>query len=616
MAATVPQDSRKLPGILLLALWFALASGLIEGGYRMFQKLVQHRLILMPLDVVWMAPVANLIWIGVPAVLLILLRKALPRVVTPQITIWILATIGFLPLVLLPTSLHKLVALFLALALGFQASRLAVSHAEGFGRLVRRSVVPLAILVVLAGGGLAGIRAWREHKAMSALPAPDPARPNVLLLIWDTVRGQSLSVYGHDKPTTPYLEQFGREGTRFEIALATAPWTLPSHGSMFTGHRPRDLMQSIYRPLVDTFPILSEMLAARGYATGGFVANLAYASREHGLDRGFARYNDYPTTLGSILLTSRLGKVLSDNNRFRTLTGNWEQWNRRSAADINRSFLDWASAQQGRPFFAFLNYFDAHQPYIPPPEYAARFVRDRGGKYHPHLFHLKAADLGEDEIQWLAENYDASIAYIDDQVRLLMAELERRGMLDNTLVIVSSDHGEHLGDHKRVGHMNSVYRTLLQVPLLMRLPGKVPAGQVVPEAVSLRDLPQTVFSITGIPDTAGFPGTSLTRFWDGTLPDSSGPEPILSELATRRGRGPFSLVLGDYHYVAWQGQDRPEELYHLRDDPWETTKLGERPELAEVLRNFHGLSEFYMGKQVFVKRDAPAEPDDEGTVPQ
>jgi arylsulfatase A-like enzyme len=342
---------------------------------------------------------------------------------------------------------------------------------------------------------------------------------------------------------------------------------------------------------------------------------MAYTTREHGLNRGFARYEDYSVGLGSLFLASRLGHVLSDSEKARKLTGYWEQLGRKNAERISRDFLQWAD-QQDRPFFAFLNYFDAHQPYYAPPEYQARFMRDRGGKYHPHFFHIKARDLSADEIEWMKENYDASLAYLDDQLKLLIAELDRRGVLDNTIIILSSDHGEHLGDHKRVGHMNSLYRTLLQVPLVIRMPGKVPAGTVVTTPVSLRDLPQTVLDLVGIPDSAGFPGASLARYWD-AIPDSAQPmEPILSELATRRGAGPFSLVLNDYHYIAWQGQDRPEELYHLREDPFETVKLAGDPQLADVLRNFHSLSEFFMGPKVFVKRGAPGEVDEEGAVPQ
>ena len=611
MAATVRDNDNRLPNPLLLALWMALVSGLLEGGFRLFQKIWLDKLILMSPHVIWMAPVADLFWLAGPALVLLALRKLMPSVVTPGLIVGTLAGIAFLPLVLLYTSMHKGVALFLALALGFQAARVILRRASGFNRLVRLTVVPLMLVAALGGIGIAGLRAYRERQALGALPAARAGQPNVLLIIWDTVRGQSLSAFGYERPTTPFLQTFAIEGARFDLAMSTAPWTLPAHGSMFTGHRPLRLMQSIYRPIVDTFPILSEVLAANGYATGGFVANMAYTTAEHGLDRGFARYEDYKIGAGNIFLSSRLGKVLSDMSTVRRITGYWEQLGRKNAAEVNRQFLDWAADQNGRPFFAFLNYFDAHQPYIPPEPYRSRFMRDSANSYHPHLFHIKAKDLTAQEIEWLRDNYDAAIAYLDDELKALTTELDRRGLLDNTIVIISSDHGEHLGDHKRVGHMNSLYRTLLQVPLVIRYPAKIQGGTVVGQAVSLRDLPQTVLELAGIRDTAGFPGASLTRFWSGNPADTVMTEPILGELATRRGQGPFSLILGDYHYIAWQGQDKPAELYNMRDDPWERTKLTDTLQFAQTMRDFHRWSGHFMGKEAVAPRSSA---DDENPV--
>ena len=615
MAATGPEETNRLPNPLVLAIWLALISGLAEGGFRLFQRFVLDKVILMSPHVIWMAPVADLLWIGVPAVILLALRRLAPSLIKPGLIVGVLGAIAFLPLVLLYTSMHKLVALFLALALGFQLARIVTARPAAFSRLVRATVVPLTLIAVLAGGAVGGIRAWRERQAVASLPAARPGLPNVLLIIWDTVRGQSLSVYGYERPTTPFLESLATEGARFDLALSTAPWTLPSHGGMFTGQRPRALMQSIYRPTVDTFPLLSRVLAANGYATGGFVANMAYTTEEHGLGRGFSRYEDYKIGLGNIILSSRLGRVLSDNNRLRTATGYWEQLGRKSADEINRSFLDW-SAEQDRPYFAFLNYFDAHQPYIPPESFRSRFARNTDAPYHPHLFHIKAKDLKAEEIEWLRDNYDAAIAYIDDEVRKLLGELKQRGALDNTIVIISSDHGEHLGDHKRVGHMNSLYRTLLQVPLIIRYPAKVPGGTVVPRPVSLHDLPETVLDLTGIGDSAGFPGATLARFWNGAPTDSGmTAEPLLAEFATRNSSGPYSLVLGNYHYIAWQGNDKTAELYQFVEDPWETVKLTDTLQYGAVLANFRRWSETLMGPSSRENREAGAD-DEEGNLPQ
>lgn len=617
MAATVPQNTGRLPGPLVLALWLALASGVIEGSFRLFQVFGLHKVILMPLHVIWMAPVADLVWIGIPALLLILLKRLWPRLFTPGLILGVLGTIAFLPLVLLYTSMHRAVALFLAIALAVQLTRIVLARPTGFARLVHRTMLPLLLIPLIGGLAISGLRAYREHHVLSAAPAARPGMPNVLLIIWDTVRGQNLSVYGYDRPTTPFLEAFAKEGVKFDRAISTAPWTLPSHGAMFTGHRPRDLMRSIYHPLVDTFPTLAGVLTDHGYVTGGFVANMAYTTREHGLDRGFSHYKDYTLGWGNIVLASRLGRVVSDMPRFRRAWGNWNQLNRKNAAVINDEFLAWNSRHAGRPFFAFLNYFDSHQPYIPVEPYASRFVRPTAAHYRPHLEHIKAQYVSQAEVSWMADTYDATIAYQDEELRQLLSELDRRGILQNTLVIVAADHGEHLGDHKRLGHMNSLYRQLLQVPLLMRLPGTVPAGAEVVNAVSLRDLPRTVLSIIGLPDSTSFPGMSLTRFFPGAPRDTTRTEdPILSEIATRNGRGPYSLVHDDYHYIAYHGQDKPSELYDMTDDPWETHDIDQEPQLADVLRSFHSIAEALMGKMAVIKRAPKGEDDDMEGVPQ
>ena len=615
MAATRETATNRPPGVLLLALWFALVSGLIEGLWRVFQVVVQHKVILLPIHVVWMAPLADIIWIGIPALVLLLLHRAWPRAVKPGLIVGVLAFVGFLPLVLLVTAMHKLVALLLAFGLGYQAGRLILGHQEGFGRLVRRSVIPLLLLVVIGGASIGVMRTVRERRARAALPVAQAGAPNVLLIIWDTVRGQSLSVYGYERPTTPFLESLARDGTRFDRAMSMAPWTLPSHAAMFTGHRPRDVMVDVFSAIVDSFPTLAAALAARGYVTGGFVANMAYTTREHGLSRDFSHYDDYLISLGTVIKSSRLGNVIMDREFVRRVIGFWDDLDRKTAADVNDHFLGWVEGRNNRPFFAFLNYYDAHRPYIAMEPYRSQFVRDSSGRFHPHITHLDFKDASKDEIRWMRDNYDATIAYQDEQLRLLLDDLKQRGLLENTLVIVTSDHGEQFGDHNRVGHMNSLYRQLLQVPLIMRMPGRVPAGTVVTTPVSLGDLPRTILDLAGTGDTAGIPGISMRRFWNGVRPDSSAaPEPVFSEFGIRKSGGPYSIISAGYHYIAWQGLTRPTQIYDLAADPWEVSDQAGSAALVPLLPGFQELSVVYMGRHA-LERDSTRKKDEEIAVP-
>ncbi len=166
-----------------------------------------------------------------------------------------------------------------------------------FLRLVRRTVPLLAgalltIMLVTIGG-----RAWSEHRAAAALPPAPAGARNVLLIVWDTVRAGNLSLYGYERPTTPNLERLAGRGVRFDLAFSTSSWTLPAHASLFTGRWPHELGVDWKSPLRDDVPTLAEYLAAHGYDTAGFAANLDYCTRETGLARGFAHYEDFPIDL-------------------------------------------------------------------------------------------------------------------------------------------------------------------------------------------------------------------------------------------------------------------------------------------------------------------------------
>ena len=206
----------------------------------------------------------------------------------------------------------------------------------------------------------------------------------------------------------------------------------------------------------------------------------------------------------------------------------------KDAATVDRSFLAWLSWQRtrDRPFFAFLNYNDAHSPYEVPDRSVPAFGL-RPVSYVDRLT-LKSWDtldktkLSQYHVQMAIDVYDDSISYLDRELGALLDELARRGVLDDTLVIVASDHGEHLGDHLLFFHGCSLYRQLVGVPLVIVDPKGVPAGQVVVEPVSLRDIPATVVDLLGLARDAPFPGRSLARFWAGNEPaKAAAGEPLL-----------------------------------------------------------------------------------------
>ncbi len=228
-------------------------------------------------------------------------------------------------------------------------------------RMTRRTLPPTLALLALAILGLTAGPAVLERYRLSRLDQPASGAPSVLLIILDTVRAQNLGLFGYQRPTTPRLEAYSRSGVVFLNAIAPAPWTLPTHASILTGQPPAALSTSWRIPLDHAYPTLAEMLSARGYATGGFVANLLYTSRSTGLNRGFLHYEDYDLSWSlwahSAWLTEQIGTWLARQLQNRPMLV------RKRAPQVSSELLRWVSSLRGRPFFAFLNYFDAHWPY-------------------------------------------------------------------------------------------------------------------------------------------------------------------------------------------------------------------------------------------------------------
>ena len=405
----------------------------------------------------------------------------------------------------------------------------------------------------------------------------------MLLITLDTVRAQSLSLYGYARPTTPQLERWATTGVRFERAFSTAPWTLPAHASMFTGRLPHETRANWLVPLDGTYPTLAEVLRQRGYVTAGFVANMTYCGEHSGLSRGFSHYEAAVVSPTEFVLSSALVRMVVNAHWFRRLIHSHQIFGRKDAAEVNSAFLRWLPRQGPRPFFVFLNYFDAHEPYLPPPPFAvpsaARGWWEDVSHTKDRSDYLDLWKMSPQQTQALREAYEGAIAYLDQQLGSLFDELHHRGVLDNTLVIVTSDHGEQFGEHRLYGHGNSLYSQALHVPLVLFLPRRVPAGLSIPEPVSLRDLPATVLDLIGVESAQPFPGHSLARYWEsGNGTAHPGIEPLLSEVSADSlltlqewyalSKGDMqSLVFGGYHYI--KNGDGSEEIYDLEHDPLE-----------------------------------------------
>ncbi len=425
-------------------------------------------------------------------------------------------------------------------------------------------------------------------------------------MVLDTVRADRLSLYGYGRDTTPNLSRLAREGVRFDRARATAPWTLPSHASMFTGRWPHELFSRAHQPLDETYPTLAEFLRDRGYETAGFVANNYFCNSWFGLGRGFVHYEDHFD--GDLTISPAAALRCSEvGGRLLRLagTGSLAAFQRKYAERINRDFLGWLSRREGdRPFFAFLNYIDAHDPYLLPDGSDHRFgPGPTTATDYATLAAWSLLDktlLREREVALARDAYDDCLAALDEQLGRLFDALRERGVFKNTLVIVTSDHGEHLGEHRLYGHAASLYRPEVDVPFLIVAPSGIPAGRVVRETISLRDLPATIIERVGMGADSPFPGRTLARLWDPSLAtDRLAPDPVLSEITIGRGvvdprsPAPFppglmqSLAADRNVYIRYG--DGREELFDLASDPAESRNLAGRSESRPILERFRGL---------------------------
>ncbi len=333
-----------------------------------------------------------------------------------------------------------------------------------------------------------------ERSARQALPPAAKAAPNVLLIVLDTVRADAIDLDATDEGTrTPNLKRLAQEGFVYTRAHSTSPWTLPSHATMLTGRLPRELSTGWYAAMNDEYPTIAEWLRNRGYRTGAFVGNARYCGRETGLDRGFMHYEDYDVSPGNLLLATAWGRLFAHDLSLMLDWGTCDVVGRRDAASIHRNAIRWIQSDSTRPYFALINLFDAHDPYIAPAAFRSVNAATRDERVLLRSWWITdKQQVTDDQAKFQHQAYQDCVAYLDHEIGRLLADLRHNGHLENTLVIITSDHGEHFGDHDLYGHGNSLYQPAIHVPLLIwRSEPGLPSGQT-DAIVSLRNLSATI----------------------------------------------------------------------------------------------------------------------------
>lgn len=397
----------------------------------------------------------------------------------------------------------------------------------------------------------------REHDAGPA---------NLLLITLDTVRADRLGCYGYARDTTPVLDGLAARGTLFEQAVASSAVTPVSHASIFTGLYPyRNRLRSLHGGAGYALPeeqrTLAELLAARGFATAGFVSAFP-VTRHYGLQQGFETWDQDFEAEGAVV--SERGVVDTGSAQ------------RRADVTTDRA-LAWLDGLSGGPFFAWVHYFDVHDPILlPPAEYLARFEPASAS----HADRLRAI-------------YDAELAFIDAQIGRLLERLGDLGLRDRTIIVVVGDHGQGLGDHGWWGH-GILYQEQLRVPMIVAPPPPARA-QRVRTAVRTVDLLPTLAELLRLdPPEAPLDGESLGAALAGSrqLPRLAYSESINDLVAyddsPRAGESLFAVNDGRWKLIAARegGVSKRIELFDLASDPAESRNLSEaRPDQAERLRH-------------------------------
>jgi arylsulfatase A-like enzyme len=418
-----------------------------------------------------------------------------------------------------------------------------------------------------------------------ATAAPRAGTPDVILISLDTTRADHMSTYGYARETSPRLSELARDGLNFTQARSPAQWTVPGHASMFTGLFPTShgahyaggwhsgpLIYGRRRvfPLAEDKVTLAEVLRERGYATGAFVANFANLYRGFGMAQGFQRYEDQPG-----LLLRPVPHAVRFVQRF---VPTFFKKPFRSAQELNAAALVWLDQQPAdRPAFVFLNYLEPHHWLAPPPyDLWARDLPNARRLALRGLFtHAIPAGLTEEEREFITANYDGQILAMDAALGELFDALRARGRYENAVIIVTSDHGELLGEHDQVGHGGRMmYEGLLHVPMVVKLPGPDRPRGEVPDQVQIVDILPTVLEVLGVPPPPGVQGQPLQRVTRKSLAEEHINPEFVAHYGNVYNRAMRVLYDGPYKLITTSQGERL--LFDLTRDRGEERNLASR----------------------------------------
>lgn len=587
-----PQDHpASLPLLILVGVWFGVFAGVMEGlGLLLFQRINWRRwgpMVHISKEIVWISPVVDVFCFVIAPLIIAGLRRIFPRLPAFRVLVFVLTFLAVYDWLTLTERLYHRACLLLALGMAVTLTRWFQTRCERIVKFWVKSSPWMFAAWFLVLLGMKGGEWLAERHQLANLPLARADAPNLVVIVIDTLRADHLSTYGYTRATTPNFSRISKQGVLFQNAISACSWTLPSHASLLTGRYPIDHGMENAQSMpwlgwgdksLRGYTTLGEALELSGYRTGAFSANQSYFTSNVGLGRGFIHFEDYFQSPKDMFLRTLFGREfervylhrtekskVTRAIRFLGFAGLLD--NRKHAAEVNREALAWIDRGR-RPFFAFLNYIDVHDQ-APPQDFRTPWG-----------------------MQTEIDRYDAALNYDDAEIGSLLGALQNRSLLGNTLVIITSDHGESLGQHAMQFHGIALYMEQIHVPLLVWYPGNVPAGLQVTRPVSNAAIASTVMDIVDNANQRSFPGVGLDSLWTKSDVEPDWPPPI-SELAKneividpdRQARNVEptamdgdmkSLVTPQWHFIVHQTLG--EQLYDWVHDPAELKNLISAPD--------------------------------------
>lgn len=433
--------------------------------------------------------------------------------------------------------------------------------------LTRRQFLEYGVFTGLTTGLSAALMAEGCRQRRS-----DSRSKNVILISIDTLRADHLGCYGYSRPTSPALDKLASEGLLFEDVSSPSPWTLPAHASLLTGLYPnRNGLKSHEVSMPGNIITLAQILKEHGFLTAAIV-NSHYVSQRYGFNRGFDSFN---------YIAEDVGKI--------------------QAPEIDNEAYKWLSKYSREPFFLFLHYYDVHSDYRSLPPYKKRFVRPYKGKADGTTsqllsFRKKQFALKQTDAAHLIDLYDASIRQMDDGLARLFGFLEKKELLERSLVIITSDHGEEFLEHGDVLHGRTQFQELIQVPLIISNPELAKARRIR-QIASLVDVMPTILAMLNIAIPAGLDGFDLSSFWRA---DTHKPPQrfIFAEADHNNAANDIKLAVRHPRYkLHYDRLAKQMRLYDLLQDPYEKFDVAsEHSYLVDTM--FRRLKDFMSIKNV------------------